>query len=320
MHDLSNHAAAGIHWRRLLDISQLSTRYHMPATHTKKEKRRQTSIESRIAECYDKFSEIDQRLADVILSAPGQLAMQTATELAATAQVSKATATRFFKKLGYASYEDVRAIARETQLSGSPLYHQERMRRGTQLDDVIQAHLEHEIGNLANTYKSLDTSVLVEVVGHLARAKRVVIVGHRHSHTVAMMIRRELVQVRSNIVVLPAPGDTLAEYLGDLTPEDVAINIGFRRRVPITGLVATAFAQAKVPTLYLSDVVGGKPARLATWVIRCHTDGLMLFDSVVGVAALVNLICSLVAQELVGNGEKHLQKAEIMHQLLQELE
>ncbi|MDB5767141.1 MAG: hypothetical protein JWQ61_1955 [Collimonas fungivorans] len=292
----------------------------MPATHTKKEKRRQTSIESRIAECYDKFSEIDQRLADVILSAPGQLAMQTATELAATAQVSKATATRFFKKLGYASYEDVRAIARETQLSGSPLYHQERMRRGTQLDDVIQAHLEHEIGNLANTYKSLDTSVLVEVVGHLARAKRVVIVGHRHSHTVAMMIRRELVQVRSNIVVLPAPGDTLAEYLGDLTPEDVAINIGFRRRVPITGLVATAFAQAKVPTLYLSDVVGGKPARLATWVIRCHTDGLMLFDSVVGVAALVNLICSLVAQELVGNGEKHLQKAEIMHQLLQELE
>jgi DNA-binding MurR/RpiR family transcriptional regulator len=292
----------------------------MPATHTKKEKRRQTSIESRITECYDKFSEIDQRLADVILSAPGQLAMQTATELAATAQVSKATATRFFKKLGYASYEDVRAIARETQLSGSPLYNQERMRRGTQLDDVIQAHLEHEISNLANTYKSLDTSVLVEVVGHLAHAKRVIIVGHRHSHTVAMMIRRELVQVRSNVVVLPAPGDTLAEYIGDLTSEDVAINIGFRRRVPITGLVATAFAQAKVPTLYLSDVVGGKPARLATWVIRCHTDGFMLFDSVVGVAALVNLLCSLVAQELVGNGEKHLQKAEIMHQLLQELE
>jgi DNA-binding MurR/RpiR family transcriptional regulator len=102
--------------------------------------------------------------------------------------------------------------------------------------------------------------------------------------------------------------------------DDVAINIGFRRRVPITGPIATAFAQAKVPTLYLSDVVGGKPARLATWVIRCHTDGFMLFDSVVGVAALVNLLCSLVAQELVGNGEKHLQKAEIMHQLLQELE
>jgi hypothetical protein len=68
----------------------------MSNAQTKQEKRALQSIESRIAECYDELSEIDQRLADVILSAPGQLAMQTATELATTAQVSKATTTRFF--------------------------------------------------------------------------------------------------------------------------------------------------------------------------------------------------------------------------------
>ena len=132
----------------------------MSAAQTKKDKRRPVSIESRIAECYDELSEIDQRLADVILSAPGQLAMQTATELAASAQVSKATATRFFQKLGYASYDDARAIARAAQVGGSPLYLQARGRRSTRLDDVIQAHLEHEIANLANTYHSLDTGVL----------------------------------------------------------------------------------------------------------------------------------------------------------------
>ncbi|WP_233518929.1 MurR/RpiR family transcriptional regulator [Paraburkholderia xenovorans] len=87
----------------------------MPTAQTKKEKRPPASIESRIAECYDELSEIDQRLADVILSAPGQLAMQTATELASSAQVSKATATRFFQKLGYASYDDApRDCARGT--------------------------------------------------------------------------------------------------------------------------------------------------------------------------------------------------------------
>src|SRR6202023_790972 len=100
----------------------LHTSIEMSKAQTKQEKRAPQSIESRIAECYDELSEIDQRLSDVILSAPGQLAMQTATELAATAQVSKATATRFFQKLGYASYEDARAIARTAQLSGSPLY------------------------------------------------------------------------------------------------------------------------------------------------------------------------------------------------------
>jgi hypothetical protein len=90
--------------------------------------------------------------------------------------------------------------------------------------------------------------------------------------------------------------------------------------VPAVSLAAAALAAAQVPTLYLSDVIAGKPARLSNWIIRCHTDGLMLFDSTVGVSGLVNLICSLVAERLVGNGERHLQKVEILHQALRELE
>jgi len=253
----------------------------MSNAQTKQEKRAPQSIESRIAECYDELSEIDQRLADVILSAPGQLAMQTATELATTAQVSKATTTRFFKKLGYASYDAARAVARAAQVGGSPLYLQERGRKNasTKLDDVIQAHLRHEVENLANTYRSLDTRMLSEVVDAVAHARRVVIIGYRHSHTVATMIRRELIQVRSDVVLLPAPGDTIGEYLGDLTAKDVVIIVGLRRRVPAVGFAAVALAEAGVPILYMSDVIAGKPARLARWVIRCHTDGLMLFDS-----------------------------------------
>jgi hypothetical protein len=75
-----------------------------------------------------------------------------------------------------------------------------------------------------------------------------------------------------------------------------------------------------VSTLYISDVIAGKPARLARWVIRCHTDGMMLFDSVVGVTSLVNLICSLTAERLRERGSAHLQRVEVLHQQLQELE
>lgn len=294
----------------------------MSNAQTKQEKRAPQSIESRIAECYDELSEIDQRLADVILSAPGQLAMQTATELATTAQVSKATTTRFFKKLGYASYDAARAVARAAQVGGSPLYLQERGRKNasTKLDDVIQAHLRHEVENLANTYRSLDTRMLSEVVDAVAHARRVVIIGYRHSHTVATMIRRELIQVRSDVVLLPAPGDTIGEYLGDLTAKDVVIIVGLRRRVPVVGFAAVALAEAGVPILYMSDVIAGKPARLARWVIRCHTDGLMLFDSKVGMTAVVNLICSLVAERLLERDNNHLQRVEIMHERLRELD
>ncbi|MCP1120409.1 DNA-binding MurR/RpiR family transcriptional regulator [Robbsia andropogonis] len=294
----------------------------MSKAQIKKEKRSPPSIESRIAECYDELSEIDQRLADVILSAPGQLAMQTATELATTAQVSKATATRFFQKLGYASYEDARAIARAAQVGGSPLYLQDRGRKtaGSRLDDVIQAHLQHEVENVASTYRSLDTQVLNEVVDAIAQARRVAIIGYRHSHTIATMIRRELIQVRSDVMVLPAPGDTVGEYLADLNEKDVAVVIGLRRRVSAVGLTAAALAEAGVPILYMSDVIAGRPARLARWVIRCHTDGLMLFDSMSGMTCVVNLICSLVAERLLDRGGSHLQRVEVLHENLRELE
>ncbi|ABE37188.1 transcriptional regulator, RpiR family [Paraburkholderia xenovorans LB400] len=294
----------------------------MPTAQTKKEKRPPASIESRIAECYDELSEIDQRLADVILSAPGQLAMQTATELASSAQVSKATATRFFQKLGYASYDDARAIARAAQVGGSPLYLQDRGRKtaGSKLDDVIQRHLQHEVENMANTYRSLDTQVLSEVVDAIAQARRVAIIGYRHSYTVATMIRRELIQVRSDVMLLPAPGDTIGEYLADLNAKDLAIVIGLRRRVPAVGLATAALAEAGVPVVYMSDVIAGKPARLARWVIRCHTDGLMLFDSKAGMTAVVNLICSLVAERVLDRSNSHLQRVEVLHDSLRELE
>lgn len=292
------------------------------ATSPNKKGKASASIESRIAELYDQLSEIDLRLADVILSAPGQLAMQTATELAESAQVSKATATRFFQKLGYASYDDARESARAALVGGSPLYLQKRGEKeaSSGLDASIEAHLNHEVSNLANTYRSLDQLALNEAVNCIANAQRVAIIGYRHSHTIAQMIRRELVQVRSNVLVLPAPGDTLAEYLGDLGERDMAIVIGLRRRVPAISLAMDALSEASVKTLYMSDVIAGKPARRADWVIRCHTDGMMLFDSVVAVSAMVNLICSLTAERLRERGNGHLQRVEVLHQKMRELE
>lgn len=74
------------------------------------------SLENRIRQCWGVLSSHEQRLAEVILAAPGQSAMNTATELAQSAGVSKATTTRYFRHLGYDSYETARRQARDMQL------------------------------------------------------------------------------------------------------------------------------------------------------------------------------------------------------------
>jgi DNA-binding MurR/RpiR family transcriptional regulator len=278
------------------------------------------SLESRIRNRYEQMSAVEQKLSDVILASPGQLAMQTATELAISAGVSKATTTRFFRALGYDSYDAARREARKASSGGSPLYLQHLNDADHDPKALMQHHLDQEIANLAKTYESLSHTDLAQMTQAIARARRVVLIGFRHSQTIAVMFRSNLIQVRGDILLLPAPGDSLAEYLAGLDERDVAICIGLRRRVPQLEGAMAVMAELGVHLLYISDVLAGKPAKLARWVIRCHTEGSLMFDSNASVAGVTNLICSLVGKELAGEKSTHLAQSEVLHQKLDELE
>ncbi|MEX5543835.1 MurR/RpiR family transcriptional regulator, partial [Pseudomonas poae] len=89
-----------------------------------------------------------------------------------------------------------------------------------------------EVTNLIKTYESLAQTDLFQIAQAIAKARRVVLIGYRHSQTIAVMFRSNLILVRSDILLLPAPGDSLAEYLAGLDERDVAVCIGLRRRVP----------------------------------------------------------------------------------------
>jgi DNA-binding MurR/RpiR family transcriptional regulator len=280
---------------------------------------KQASLESRIRQCWDQLSAHEQRLADVILAAPGQLAMNTATELAQSAGVSKATTTRFFRHLGYESFDAARRQVRELQSGGSPLYLQQ-FQATSGLDSLIQSHLEREIANLVNTYRSLDAQQLADVVSAIAQARRVVVLGWRHSQNIASLIYRDLVHVHRDVQLLPKAGDSLAESLAALGPEDVAICVGLRRRMPALNSAMNALNELKVPMLYLSDVLSGKPAKQASWIIRCHTEGSLIFDSTASLSGICNLLCSLVAREKGKASSDRLALIENIHQWLDELE
>jgi len=277
------------------------------------------SLEGRIRQNWDQLSLHEQRLADVLLAAPGQLAMNTATELAQSAGVSKATATRFFRHIGYESYDAARRQAREMQNSGSPLYIQAAP-SASPPDSLMQNHLEKEISNLVNTFRSLESDQMAACVETIAKSRRVVVMGWRHSQSIAMLIYRDLIHVHPDVRLLPRPGDSLAEQLAALGPQDMAICVGLRRRMPALEAAMGALQELNVPMLYISDVLAGKPAKHARWVFRCHTDGSLIFDSTVALSGVCNLLCSLVARSMGKSGSDQLAAIEALHQSLDELE
>ena len=74
-----------------------------------------------IRETYDALPLGERKLAELILEMRGDLAAYSATELAARSGVSKATAARLVRRLGYADFYEMRQQARNSFQNGSPL-------------------------------------------------------------------------------------------------------------------------------------------------------------------------------------------------------
>ena len=72
-----------------------------------------TSTSERILDVHGELTRSERRPADLLLSDPDALLLHSAAELAQRAGVSKATTTRFFRRLGYASSKVAQREARE---------------------------------------------------------------------------------------------------------------------------------------------------------------------------------------------------------------
>ena len=85
------------------------------------------TIEQLIRSRYDDLSPSDRKLSDVIVAHQKDLAAYSATELAQLAGVSKASAARYFKRIGYQDFSEFRTAIRARVCSTWTGWH----RRGT---------------------------------------------------------------------------------------------------------------------------------------------------------------------------------------------
>ena len=106
---------------------------------------------------------------------------------------------------------------------GSP---RDLLRRGQGgIDDHIQA----------STYPSYPSSSPLRTLSITPTAARIAVVGCRNSYPLALHLHEQLMQLRGNIDILPHPGRSLAEELGeclagngtDVPARIGAINDGF---------------------------------------------------------------------------------------------
>lgn len=240
-------------------------------------------LELLIEAAYGAMGPVEKHLAEVVLEHLGDLATYNAVELASMSGASKATVSRFFRRLGFETFTEARHSARSLRATGVPV-------AGRRVADSLAAHSATARDNLARAVGGLDAAGLPQVADLLATAGQVVVVGFRNSYAVALHLREQLLQARPRVALVPQPGQSVGEELAQLGPDDAVVCVGFRRRPAGFATVVDVLLDAGVPTVLLVDPGARRHVPRATHRLEVPVDGCGAFDDY---GAAMTTVCAL---------------------------
>ncbi|MBH1964779.1 MAG: MurR/RpiR family transcriptional regulator [Comamonadaceae bacterium] len=273
-----------------------------------------SSMQERILEMQHDFTESEQRLAEVALAHMSTLAAYSATELAQMAGVSKATAGRFFRRLGYESFNDARSRQRDAGDKGSPLFALAGIEPGGVVaEESLRAHLSDDLQNLANTFERLDPADLKRATLTLQKGRRIFIAGFRNGRVLAQYAWALLTQLRDGVQLVPGAGLNLAEDLADLNEGDVLLVMDFRRRVALLRPMVEHANQVSAQVIVLTDPSATELPARADVILRCVNKGAGIFDSYIAAMSVINHLCTSLGLALGPAARQRLAQIEALH-------
>ena len=274
-------------------------------------------LDERLRESFDELSPQEQRIASFIIDHFDDLVSYNSAELARLSGVSKATVSRLFKRLGYDRFKEMRDELRTLRQSGMPLTEN---RDAVQGNTLLARHYKQEMANLTLWVNTLDAGQFAEIVTALNTAKRVFIMGLRNSAPVALHLRQQLLQSRGQVLLMPQPGQTLAEEVVDITPQDMVVVVAFRRRPRVVRPLLEVLHQQGIPLLAISEPQAASIKSLCRWHIGLPLESVSAFDSYSSAMSLVNLLSNAVLHTALSEGRQRIHNIAALYGELDELE
>lgn len=258
----------------------------------------------------------ERRLGEFVCDFPGELASYDAQELARLANVSKATVSRFVRRLDYANYDEARKHAREEQKTGSRLFL--AMHNGAKSEESLAANLAQGKDNLDRTFGAITQAEIDSVAQAMLQARKTWMIGFRAAHPLGDYLRWQLTQVIESIVSIPGAGETLGESLASVQSGDCVVLFGLRRRIALIDPILDQLTSGGARVLYITDE-GADPDRRPEWHFRCHTAASGPLFSHVSVMALCHMLAMRTIELAGGKARARLRSIEVLNDHLGEL-
>ncbi|MDP3707949.1 MAG: MurR/RpiR family transcriptional regulator [Polaromonas sp.] len=278
------------------------------------------SLDVRLLKVYDQLSATDRRLADVVIANKKDLLAYSATELAGLAGASKASAARFFRRLGYSGFSDFRQHIRAQVPQQSPLSRIGRAPVRQSESARLQTHVQNDVVRLNSLLGGLTEEVLEQALEWLVQARRVWIVGYRNGCMTAFYASALLSQVRHDVNLLNELSGREAEFLADLNDKDLLLAVDFRRRTSRLPRIVAAARSAGTRVLLLTDTPLSALASQAAAILHCPNQTEQVFDSYVSAVSLMNYLATSMAARTPRQARARMSRIERLHAALGDLE
>lgn len=258
-----------------------------------------TRLALRIQDRFDSLTASEQKLAALLLERPDEILTFSATELAGLAGVSKATAARFFRSLGYADFNDVRLQAREERNRTGPVHQVPMPLEAPRGAATIPLHLQVEIANLTRTFEELRSDLLGDIAERLAAAGRVWVAGLGAETGLARHARLRLARARPSVHLVPADTGGWPEELASTGPSDALIVVALRPWPKVVDALLDFARTTRLDTVAITDPTGAARARRrgATPLV-CHVATPGPEGSHTAVLSMLHLLAGAVAARL----------------------
>ncbi|MGI3164831.1 MurR/RpiR family transcriptional regulator [Pseudooceanicola sp. 200-1SW] len=267
--------------------SDMEPQFHEP---------RPASFLGRIRDAMPDLHRAERKLGAFLLDFPGDLASYDAQELARLSGVSKATVSRFVRRIGFENYETARRAARDERQTGSRHFiaHAET---GSPTNALTES-LKEEMANIVWTLDRIAPEELDTLADAILTARRVWLVGYRISRVFADYLYWQLLKVVPAATAIPQAGESLGEYTAEISPSDLVILVALRRRAANTGPLIAELDRIGVPLALITDDGSGRDDR-ADWHFRCRIEtSSPQFNH----AAVVNVCHRIVTQTTLKAG------------------
>jgi DNA-binding MurR/RpiR family transcriptional regulator len=248
----------------------------------------------------NQLSQAQRKLLEYVLAHEEEAVFLKIRDLARKGKVSLATVSRLSRALGFKGFpefqRELQRLFRHRLTTTSRL--QNTVKKATGQKDILTKVLQNDITNIAATLKQTSPAEFQRFVKGLASAERIVIVGLRSVHSLAVFMAVALEFLQKEVwLVQPGIGD-MWDRLSGLKKGDVVVGISFPRYSKQT-VEVLRFAKAQgLKTLAITDTLISPLAHYADPVLTARYKMDSFIESFTAPFSLINaLVTALGIQD-----------------------